>query len=106
MSGPSGALNLRVLLGDYLLIVPFLIGCSGQPAAPAPEPDPVAPVRAEAPRPGPLRAPLQAPKSTEVDLDNAAPMVVVTPEPSLEPEAESLSLLYASHGDGEIEPCG
>jgi hypothetical protein len=96
-----------------LHLIPLLLACSGSPpeAAPTPTPEPAPVARNERPEPDdyqPIRAPLEPPKGSNsvIDLDNADPMAIVEAKgPGGEP-LESLSLIVASRGDGEIEPCG
>ncbi|MEZ4320220.1 MAG: hypothetical protein R3F61_22265 [Myxococcota bacterium] len=89
-------------------LVSLLIACSGTPTDPGPTPE-VEPRRAEAPKPTEIRAPLEAPRPVQpvvIDLDQADPMeVVATKGPGGAP-LTALSLVAASRGDGEIEPCG
>jgi hypothetical protein len=89
----------------------FLAGCSGTPEPSDPAQSAPAPTRAEAPKSGlakidAARAPMSAPEPVAIDLETADPMAIVEARgPGGEP-ARAMSLVVASRGDGEIEPCG
>lgn len=84
----------------------LLLACSGSPPEPTPAPEPAQ--RAEAPKPVQIRAPIQAPVLVEaqIDLAKADPMALVAEKGPGGVPAPAISLLFASRGDGEIEPCG
>ena len=95
-------------------LVVLFSGCSGSPEPVAPEPVAAPtpePRRPEAPKSGlakidEARAPVTAPEPAQIDLNAADPMAVVEARgPDGEP-ATAMSLVVASRGDGEIEPCG
>lgn len=69
------------------------------------------PRRPEAPKSGlsgidKARAPLSAPVPATIDLEDADPMAIVEARGPGGQPATAMSLVVASRGDGEIEPCG
>ncbi len=102
-------------------LLPLWMGLAGCSGAEAPEPvaddgqaaDDVAPEprRPAVPKSGlsgieDARAPVTAPVPATIDLETADPMEIVEARgPGGEP-ATAMSLVVASRGDGEIEPCG
>ncbi|MCB9675437.1 MAG: hypothetical protein H6737_10000 [Alphaproteobacteria bacterium] len=92
-------------------LLPLLIACSGAPdESPAPDPAPApAPARADVEDDyQPIRAPLEPPRpaAADIDLATADPMEIVAKKGPGGQPLEALSLVVASRGDGEIEPCG
>lgn len=84
----------------------LLFACSGSSPEPAPATE--APRRPETPKPVQMRAPIEAPVVVEaqIDLAKADPMAIVAEKGPGGVPAPAISLLFASRGDGEIEPCG
>lgn len=102
----------RPLLRIPLLMLSFAAACAGGAEMPEPEPEPrPVPTRAR-PEPvddyNPIRAPLEPnrPTQPDIDLSKAEAMEVQGVEEPVGEPVSTLSLLMASRGDGEIEPCG